>query len=1309
MAIVELFIGAFITVLFEKLASGDLIWLARSVGIHSELNKWGNTLTQIQAVLVDAGQKHIRDRFVQLWLNKLQHLAYEIDDVLDDLATEAARFQVTKESYASNTSKVLKFIPSKFHALKYGLKMKSKLDEITTKLGLLVEEKNCLGLNDNVQRSGGASRPLEETSLVDESKVKGREGDKQALLENLLSNESSSGQNVNIVSIVGLGGIGKTTLAQLLYNDKDVKDHFELMSWVCVSDEFDVYRISKAIFKDVGGDDIKFETLNQLQVSLTDKFSKKRFLIVLDDVWTENYKEWELLQRPFTVGAPGSKILVTTRKKKVVDLMDSVEAYPLKVLSNIEAISLFAEHALGKQDFDSHPTLKLLGEGIVKKCDGLPLALITLGRVLRTKSNDEEWEELLNSEFWSSVDGSKILPALRLSYYDLPSHLKQMFTYCCLFPKDYTFDKDELVLLWMGEGLLYESNGNKSMENFGRKCFEELVSRSFFQHSTNNKSEYIMHDLINDLATSVAGEFFLMLGDNIDVNDRNEAVTKLHHLSFIRKEYDVYKKFMPLQRARRMRTFLATSVPIYDGGSYLSNKVLIELLPQLQFLRVLSLANYYITNVPESIGSLKHLRYLNVSNTSITCLPEQVGDLHNLQSLLLFGCHELSTLPKSTVKLINLRHLNITDTPKLNEMPLGLGRLTSLQTLSRVIIGGSGGYKISDLKSLLHIRGQLSIERINEVKNAVEAKEVNLQKKKGICDLQMKWSDVFDGSRNERIEYEVLEELRPFEKLNNLEIVNYSGTKFPSWVGDPSFVCLTQLTLRGCRGCTCLPTLGDLPSLQKLFVVSMHGLKRLGSELLGSSNAFPSLKVLELKDMNGWEEWLTCGDDKVVMFRCLREVSIISCPKLDVMAIELIPSLKVLRVENCSLAVVRSMVSVSSSISELKLGDIRGLTHLHGELLKHLKALECLHIYSCDELTYLWEPEAPHKILVSLQELEVKGCNNLVSLGEKDGLAKINLESVRKVQISSCPRLENYISPNVIETLDIDSCVSVTSLTFPTMNDLQSTLKNLGISLCDNVEQSWLLNNFLSSLEHLEIWNMPNLRLFPEGCLVHLTRLIIYGCDNLDSIPDTGYGFLPSLCLRYLMISGCKNLKSFPQEHLHSLTSLKHMWIYDCPSMDSSFACGLWPPNLSTLLIGGLKKPISEWGLQNFPTSLVVLALYGVKSSSGVISFAKAEEEDTTTSSSFLLPSSLTSLTIFDFMELESVSEGMQHLKCLKKLNVYYCPKLRDLPETLLPSLSSLSISKCKKLRKKCDSSNRRKGKYWPIISQIPDLRLEFA
>ncbi|XP_076899664.1 putative disease resistance protein At3g14460 [Bidens hawaiensis] len=531
----------------------------------------------------------------------------------------------------------------------------------------------------------------------------------------------------------------------------------------------------------------------------------------------------------------------------------------------------------------------------------------------------------------------------------------------------------------------------------------------------------------------------------------------------------------------------------------------------------------------------------------------------------------------------------------------------------------------------------------------------------------MEWSDVFDDSRNEKTEYEVLEGLRPFEKLTSLKIAYYMGTKFPSWVGDSSFDCLTGLALRGCRRCTCLPTLGHLPSLQKLFVECIDGLKSLGCEFLRPSNslqdvAFPSLEILEFKYMESWEEWSTSGGDKDGLFPCLREMSIINCPKLDVTAMELIPSLQVLHVEGCSLAVLRSMVGVSSSIVRLTMNNIKGLTQLHGKVLEHLKAVEDLKISKCDELVNLWESEAAaYAILVNLKRLELTGCENLVSLGEKEADLVINIESFIEVIIEDCPRLESYKCPNSIEKLTIMDCASLTSLTYPTMDDLPSTLKSLDIRRCDNVEVNWLL---MPSLEYLSIWSMRNLRLFPEGCLAHLTRLEICGCDKIESIPNN---LEPCLCLRQLTIFNCKNLKSFPHEQLQSLTSLKSMWISNCPSLDESFPCGVWPPNLSDLEIGGLKKPISEWGLQNFPTSLVDLTLYGFYES-GVVSFANF---------TFLLPSSLTFLRITKFKELESLSDGLQHLTSLQHLHISFCPKLRDLPETLLPSLSRLWVRNC--------------------------------
>nr|GEV97108.1 NB-ARC domains-containing protein [Tanacetum cinerariifolium] len=488
----ELILTALLPVIFEKLTSAAVNRITRSKEIHSELKKWERSLSHIQSFLEDASQKEVTQVAVKKWLNGLQHLAYDIDDVLDALATHAMYHEFTNDPEGMS-SKVRKLIPACCTNFSLSTRMDGKFNCITTRLQELIDEKNNLGLilKDGGQKSKNRNY---QTSLVDARSIVGREGDKKELLQKLLGDEPSS-PNFSIVPIVGMGGIGKTTLARLLYDDQQVKDHFELKAWVCVSEDFDCFNISKVIFQSVGGENKNFADLNLLQAALNNQLTGKRFLLVLDDIWSENLEDWETLAAPFFEVARGSKIIITTRKRELLRKLGHKCPYDLQRLSHNDAFSLFGRHA-GISDFESYPTLRLHGEGIVKKCDSLPLALKALGSLLRTKTYEEDWKQLLNNEIWI------------LSYHDLSARMKQLFAYCCLIPKDYVFEKDDLILLWMAEGFLHISATNKSMERLGEECFQELLSRSFFQHAPDNESSFVMHDLMNDLATFVAGEFY---------------------------------------------------------------------------------------------------------------------------------------------------------------------------------------------------------------------------------------------------------------------------------------------------------------------------------------------------------------------------------------------------------------------------------------------------------------------------------------------------------------------------------------------------------------------------------------------------------------------------------------------------------------------------------------------------------------------------------------------------------------------------------------------------------------------------------
>ncbi|XP_023738151.1 putative disease resistance RPP13-like protein 1 [Lactuca sativa] len=986
--------------------------------------------------------------------------------------------------------------------------------------------------------------------------------------------------------------------------------------------------------------------------------TSKRFLLVLDDVWSESYTEWEILERPFLSGAPGSKIIVTTRKFSLLTQLGySTQAYSLSVLTQESALSLFAQHAFGESSFDSHPTLKSHGEGIVEKCDGLPLALIALGRLLRTKTNEEEWKELLDSEIWRLGKRDEIIPALRLSYHDLSTSLKHLFAYCSLFPKDYVFDMEELILLWMAEGFLPQSHTSKSMERVGVEYFEELVSRSFFQHAPDDKSLFVMHDLMNDLATSVAGDLFSRLDIKMKKEVRKEGMEQYRHMSFVCEKYMVYKRFEACKGAKNLRTFLATSVAVKKSREifFISNKILTDLLCELPLLRVLSLSCLNINVVPEFIGILKHLRYLNLSRTGITYLPDNVSNLYNLQTLIVFGCRSLKELPKSFSKLKNLQHFDMRDTPLLKKMPLGIGGLKSLRILSKFIIEGDNGFSITALKDLKDLQGKISIQGLDKVQSVMHAQEANLSQKR-ISELEFEWSDVFDDSQKGTHEKEVFNVLKPHnDSLKELGIVSYGGKEFPNWVGDPSFLRLAHVSINGCKNSTFLPPLGQLPSLKELFIEGMAMVKVVGPEFRGTSLAFPSLKILSFRDMKGWEAWLTNAT-----FPCLEELSLDRCPNLVKISLETLPSLRVLRINRCGPDVLTNLIRVASSVTKLDIRHISGLyDQVWGGVLQCLGAVEELRIEWCNEIRHLWESDAKAgNILVNLRKLEVTYCSNLVSLGEKEEVNFGHGSNLEFIRIYFCKKMQHFSCPDSIESLSIFDCASVTSVSF---RNGGKKLKSLSIRGCEKLLQKELINSSMQMLEYIQIGNCPNMTsIIQLSCFIHLTELEIKNCQNMESFPD---------------------------HELPNLTFLKHLTIENCPSMDASFPRGLWPRNLCSLSIGWLKTPISEWGPQNFPISLVDLRLGG-------------QSEDVTNFSqlSHLLPSSLTSLRIHGFEKLELVSVGLQHLTFLQHLSIYYCPNTIDLPGMLLTSLLSLTILRCPNLKERSD----RRDSYWPLISLIP-------
>ncbi|KAI7748804.1 hypothetical protein M8C21_032862 [Ambrosia artemisiifolia] len=453
----------------------------------------------------------------------------------------------------------------------------------------------------------------------------------------------------------------------------------------------------------------------------------------------------------------------------------------------------------------------------------------------------------------------------------------------------------------------------------------------------------------------------------------------------------------------------------------------------------------------------------------------------------------------------------------------------------------------------------------------------------------------------------------------------------------------------------------------------MDEVKVIGLELASTNDVtFPSLKILRFEDMSSWEVWST---NREVMFPCLQELEIKKCPKLIDVSLKALDSLRVLTIDNCSEIVLRNLVQAASSTTKLEIRSILGLTdEVWRGVIEKFGSVEELSIGYCDEIRYLWESNAEaSKVLVNLKELTVWGCKNLVSLGEKeeeDNIESNHLSTFKILDVRFCESMElkHVCLPGATKTgrggKNIKSLIirGVDMHMENIKNTSMPMLKTIYITNWENLKSIIQLSES-THLTSLIIRSCQSMESFPNLQLPNLTRLDIIGCKNMKEIRDPQ---IPNLIS--WRIENCENLESFPDLQLSNLTMLKDLCIRKCRMIDASFPRGIWPPKLLTLEIGGLKKPISEWGYQNFPTSLVQLTLFG---EDDVRNFSQL---------SHLLPSSLTTLTILDFVDLESLSTGLQHLTSLQHLRIWKCPKLIHLPETLLAPLLSLRMWECQKM-----------------------------
>ncbi|XVE51991.1 hypothetical protein DITRI_Ditri02bG0084200 [Diplodiscus trichospermus] len=753
------------------------------VGVkEDEIKQLGSTLQTIRAVLVDPEKRQLKEQAIKVWVDKVQNISYDIEDILDDWKIAILKLQIVKDQSPSTSillSKVRSWIHSPstsisraIHRFDIALKIK-KLNKM---LQIIAKERYDYAFTVDWKTDTEPERPI-TTSFIDVSDVQGRDRDKNVL----------------------------------------VKAYFDKRIWVCVPNPFDEMRIAKAILETLTGAVSNFTELNTFLEQIHESIKGERFLLISDDVWGEDERNWQSLEYSLNSGSQESKILVTTRKESVATIMGCSRLFRLGKLSKEECWSLFSCLSFFGRTDKERESLEDIGFATRSK---------TLGGLLRFKRSREQWQRILESRIWELEEAENgLFSPLLLSYYYLPSPLRQCFLYCSIFPKDYRIEKDLLIKSWMAQGFLGETQ-HKDMEIIGEEYFDNLVIHSFFQEFEKDENEDSiiscrMHDIVHDFAQYLRRtKSFFMASNNFEELNLNSYLENAYHLTFFHDETVAIPN--PIFKAKKLRSLQLNlkDTPVVSAS-------LAKLLDQLTCLRMLNFKdmNYgfksSIKAIPKEIGQPMHLRYLNLEgNSDLQKLLENVCDLCCLQTLNVRSCKNLMKLPGRIGKLINLRHLQNAGTDRCRFMPKGLQRLTSLRTLEEFAV--SRGDADRDLE----------IKGLGNVVVPSKAKKARLWTKEGLHGLRLK----FDSQEIQQIKTEdenfVLEALQPPPQLESLGILHCRGpVAFPNWM--TSLTMLKRVQLQNCLYWESLPPMGKLQSLESLEIEVMNKVKKsLPSHLL---------------------------------------------------------------------------------------------------------------------------------------------------------------------------------------------------------------------------------------------------------------------------------------------------------------------------------------------------------------------------------------------------------------------------------------------------------------------------------------------
>ncbi|CAM0948945.1 unnamed protein product [Alopecurus aequalis] len=992
------------------------------LGVEEELTKVLRRVELIRCCIYDAEKRRRNEMTVNNWLDQLRDVIYDIDEIMDVARCKGSKLLLDHPSSSSRKSAECKglSVSSCFCNIMSRHDLAVHIKTLNKKIENISQDRIFVTFNSSTQTigKGPTSKLIRNSNLVEPNFV-GKEitHSCRKLVDLVLAHKESKSYKL---SIVGTGGVGKTTLAQKIYNDPKIQGSFKIHAWICVSQVYNEVNLLKEVLRNIGVHHEQGETIGELQRKIAETVEGKSFFLVLDDVWDSSV--WtDIFRSPLHATTTGI-ILVTTRDEEISKKIGIHDTHEVDLMS-VEVGWELLWKSMNIEEEKNVQHLRKIGIEIVHKCGRLPLAIKVTASSLATKDlTENEWKFFLGKYPGSQCMLShEIEGVLYLSYDELPHRLKQCFFYCALYPEDYIISRGEITKFWIAEGFVEEQQGNL-LEDTADEYYYELIHR-YLLHPVMlyfDQSRCIMHDLLRQLALNISKEE-CFIGDVETI--RGENMSKLRRVTVVTKKDKVVVPSMEKLQVK-VRTFLTI-----QGTQGIDN----TLFKRFRLLRVLVLNYSHVQSIPDYLGRLIHLRLLDLDYTRITCLPNSIGSLENLQVLTLRVCYDLHSLPLAMTQLCNLRCLDLTGT-EINQVPKGIGKLKFLNEIQRFRVGDRRGndgiqygWDLEELSFMSHMR----ILRLAKLENVAHCStNTVLKDKRYLKVLGLSWTKRGEGlyvEEDVRNAEKVFEKLIPPSNLENLGILRFFGRQYPSWFGDTYLSSLTQLFLTDILSCVDLPLVGSLPNLKFLRIDGAYAVTKVGPEFIGCKEgaslcnelvAFPNLEWLNFINMPNWVEWSFFEEEIAVDGVCeegtswIREEELVGAMELrEYAGCRVMPRLVGLKLENCPKlrSLPRQLGKTTTSL--------KGLYILRTENLKVVEDFPLL-----SEILVIKKCEGLERVsnIPQVTKLVVHGCPNLSRVEGLGCLRQLGLgDDMEEISSSWVPGLQNQHQQLHGEDLDV--------------------------------------------------------------------------------------------------------------------------------------------------------------------------------------------------------------------------------------------------------------------------------------------------